>query len=87
MLVKLTRFERLENLVAGFKEQTKALFKVGRVTIQLLIYLHIVCCSWYFCMKRISPDWIPPMEVGALKTDVRTFIHFFDKFGSFLDLY
>lgn len=27
------------------------------------------------------------MEVGALKTDVRTFIHFFDKFGSFLDLY
>lgn len=22
-------------------------------------------------MNRISPDWIPPMEVGNLKTDVR----------------
>jgi hypothetical protein len=33
MLVKLTRFERLENLVASFSEQTKAIFKVGRVTI------------------------------------------------------
>jgi hypothetical protein len=21
-------------------------------------------------MNRISPDWIPPMEVGNLKTDV-----------------
>ena len=71
MLVKLGRLSRLENLVAHYSEQTKAIFKVGRVTVQLLIYLHLVCCTWYFGMKKYAPDWIPPMDVGSLKTNVR----------------
>jgi hypothetical protein len=70
-ILKLVRIRRLPQLIArlNMKEDTKAIFKVIQVSFFLILYLHIVCCSWWFAVKYMG-IWIPPMEVGAGRTDV-----------------
>jgi hypothetical protein len=70
-VLKLVHVTRLPHLVAKLNmgEETKAVFKFAQVFFYLVLYIHLVCCGWFFTV-RINKIWIPPMEVGYYKTDI-----------------
>ena len=45
------------------------MFKVGQVTFYLILYIHLVCCGWWYTTKQ-NEIWIPPMNIIDEKTEV-----------------
>jgi hypothetical protein len=76
-ILKLIRITRLPRLIArlNMSEEKKAVFRVAQVSFFLILYIHLVCCTWWFAMKFDDKTWIPPMDLGTLATDVSNLIN------------
>lgn len=71
-ILKLIRIKRLPDLIArlNMDEASKAMFKVAQITFYLILYIHLVTCSWWYTVNS-SQVWIPPMNI----LDEETFIY------------
>lgn len=62
-ILKLIRIARLGRIIAymNVKEDFKLLLKLTKLIFFLIMYLHLLGCTWYFIVKQ-DPDWIPPLD-------------------------
>lgn len=62
-ILKLIRILRLSKIIAymELKEDYKLFLKLVKLIFFLIMYLHLVGCTWYFIVD-VSKEWIPPLD-------------------------
>uniref|UniRef100_A0A7S3K652 Cyclic nucleotide-binding domain-containing protein n=1 Tax=Euplotes crassus TaxID=5936 RepID=A0A7S3K652_EUPCR len=68
-ILKLVRIARLSKIISylNVKEDVKLVLKLAKLIFFLLMYLHLLGCSWYFVVKH-DKDWIPPLDYVYVTT-------------------
>jgi len=72
-MIKITRMSRLSRMIAGFNlpKDIKALMKLLKLTLYLLLWFHTMACGWYLTISihQSSLDldgnyqrWVPPTD-------------------------
>jgi len=70
-LLKLVRILRLSRLITylNFKNDVKMSLKLIKLVFFLVLYLHCLCCIWYFIVKQ-DKNWIPPLDYVYVTTNL-----------------
>lgn len=70
-MLKLVRVLRLSRLITylNLKNELKMSLKLGKLIFFLVLYLHCLCCLWYYIVK-VDEKWIPPLDYVWIETDL-----------------
>lgn len=62
-VLKLVRIARLSKIIAylNVKEDFKLILKLIKLVFFLMMYLHLLGCTWFFIVKQ-KEEWIPPLD-------------------------
>jgi hypothetical protein len=54
-ILKIVRIRRLPEIIArlNMSEASKALFKFGQISLYLVVYIHLVTCSWWYAVNYL----------------------------------
>ena len=77
-LLKLVRVLRLSRLITylNLKNDLKMSLKLGKLVFFLLLFLHLLACSWYWIVERGNQDWIPPLDYVYITTELYSYTAF-----------
>lgn len=72
-ILKLIRVLRLSRIITflELQDDVKTTMKFFKIIFFLFIYLHCLCCLWYYIVKA-NKDWIPPSNFKNYETDLYT---------------
>jgi len=70
-MLKLIRVLRLSRLITylNLKNELKMSLKLLKLVFFLVLFLHFLCCTWYYIVK-IDEKWIPPLDYVWIKTEL-----------------
>ena len=62
-LIRVTRLTRLINYL-NLRSSVKMMLRLSLLFSFLILYLHLVCCAWFY-IARQEQAWIPPLDVSG----------------------
>ena len=70
-LLKLTRVLRLSRIIAymNVRQDVKVTLKLAKLVFFLVMYLHVLGCSWWYIV-RDGQEWMPPLDYVWVETDI-----------------
>ena len=76
-LLKLVRILRLSRLITylNLKNDLRMSLKLIKLIFYLILYIHILACTWYFIVQQ-DKEWIPPVDYVLITTNLYTFSSF-----------
>lgn len=76
-LLKLIRVARLSRVIKymNLKSNLKMTLRLAKLILFLFLYLHIICCVWFYIVDMRN-EWIPPIyDAGESSIYVRNHFH------------
>jgi CRP-like cAMP-binding protein len=67
-VARVLRLGRIINIINA-KEEIKTTLKLWNLVFLLILYIHLVGCTWYYIYND-EKDWIPPLDYMYVKTDL-----------------
>ncbi|CAI2372633.1 unnamed protein product [Moneuplotes crassus] len=70
-MLKLVRVLRLSRLITylNLKNELKMSLKLFKLIFFLFLYLHCLCCLWFYIVK-VDKKWIPPLDYVFITTNL-----------------
>jgi hypothetical protein len=84
-ILKLVRIARIGTTIAylNVRSEIKIILKLAKLVFFLMLYLHLVGCTWYFIVKS-EKEWIPPLDYVFVVTN---FFNEDDNFKYWMSVY
>lgn len=65
-MFKLIRLARLSKVITylNFQSNVKMSLRLGKLIFLLILYLHLVCCFWFYLVAE-DKIWVPPLYTSG----------------------
>ena len=66
-IFRISRFNKVIQKVE-MKEDKKAMLKIFKLILQLLLFMHIIGCIWFYIVSA-TQEWVPPLDFIYVSRD------------------